>query len=253
MLGVCLAAVFGVCAVASASAMASARPEFKSCIVAKKNSVTKKYEGEFDGSLCSSTPTKKEEESAAKTGKKYDLVEATTGTKFTGTSGGTTLTADGLAVKCKHDTVAGEITSQFEDSEKITFTECSAKVGATTVPCGTAGTIETAQLAAELFFLDETETQAAFVFSGGGGGVFAEFNCGATAVVVEGFVVGKAENSTKGATANFALTATKPPQQALKTIWESGTLGPVSLESGGKEATLKTKETQGPTTVHVYL
>lgn len=250
MLGVCLAAVFGVCAVASASAMAEGRPEFKACVLAKKNPVTKKYEGEFDGKLCSSTPTLKEEESAAKTGKKYDLVEVEANASFTGTSGGTTLTADGLAVKCKHDAVAGEVLDQFSTTEKITLTECSAKVGATTEPCGTAGTIETKQLAGGLYFVNEAETESGFALNGEEG-VFAEFNCGAKAVVVEGFVLGKAENSAKGMTANFALNGSK--EQAIKTAWVFGSpIGPLSLESGGKEATLKAKETQGPTTVHVY-
>lgn len=251
VLGVCLAAVFGVCAMASASAMASEPPaEYKKCVTAPKNAVTKKYEGEFDGKLCSSTPTKAEIESAEKTGKKYDLVEAVAGETGTVVGGATSIYADKILVTCKRTKGTDEIIDQFEGSEKLTLTECSRKVGTTLEPCGTAGTIETNLLRNELHFINAAETEAGVALSAESG-VVTEYSCGTTKVVVEGVVLGSVVNSAKGVTFTFATNTKK--EQVHKTAWIFGEeVGEVSLVSGSEQASLKAKLTQGPPLVHVY-
>jgi hypothetical protein len=251
VLGICLAAVFGVCAVASASAMAENLPEYKACVIAKKNPMTKKYEGEYDGKLCTATPTKTEEESAAKTGKKYDRIAVAPGTTFAATGTAVTITADGTAVKCKHGNGKGEILNEFEAVEKLTFTECTAKVGKVTEPCGKAGTIETNPVENNLYFINAEETEPGVAFSSEGGGVVMEFNCGAKAISIEGFVVGTVINGAKGQIIAFAVNAKK--EQARKTVWLFGSeTGGLSWLSGEHEATLVMKDTQGPVGVGVY-
>jgi hypothetical protein len=238
-------------AVATSSAMAEGRPEYKKCVLAPKNAVTKRYEGEYDGKLCSNEPTKTEIESAEKTGKKYDLVEIVEGEKGTVVASATSINADGILVTCKKGTGTVEVLSQFEGAEKLTLKECSHKVGTVAEPCGTSGTIQTNEIHNGLFFINEAETEKGIAFLPEGG-VLTEYSCGATKVVVEGTaVIGTVTNSSKGVAVAFATNTKK--EQLHKFAWFFATpIGPLSLESGGKEATLKAKLTQGPPLVHAY-
>jgi hypothetical protein len=236
MLGLCLVAIFAISAVAAAGAYASGRPEYKAC--GKTPKVGKTYPtGEFSNKECTDPAS----------GGKYRLEEVAEGTSFTSKSKATVITADGKTVKCKKDTGAGAILSQFEGTDKITFADCAVN-GNKKEPCGTSGSIETNQLATGLFFVNEDETENGVALIGEEG-VFADFKCGAQTVVVEGIVLGLIANTSKGEKITFAVSG---GHQALQDAWFSESSIPAHLESDGEEATLETTEEQGPKGVGVF-
>lgn len=225
IVGLCLAAVFAFSAVAAATASASGRPEFRKC------GKTPKVEGKLPtGEFANKECTEAQAEG------KYRLEAAAEGTSFAGKSKGATFTADKKSVTCKKSTSAGSTISRFSADVTITFSKCV--ITGTKEPCGTEGTITTGPLEANLFFANEEE-KAAVVGLNDEAGPFAEFKCGTETITIEGFLLGTIKTTKKGTTSTFALSGGK---QAVTTVWENGTLGPVSLESGKEEATLEMTE-----------
>ncbi len=269
-LGLCLVAVFAFSAVAAATASA-ARPEYKKCAKAGKETVEWKegapphekakkkavYTGAWENKECTKEDTTDVYRSkGANPGPegKYEQLEVaepfTSKSKtatFTFTAGGKPVT-----VICKKDTDAGEILDQFTDTEKITFSDCT--ISGTKTKCGNVaeGTIETEQLTSNLYFLNEGETEDGVALANEETGVFASFKCGSETITLEGFLLGSVTNDgTKGETITF--TTNGSGEQAHKGVWFGDhELGPLSLESEGQEATLTTTDEQGPKDVGVY-
>lgn len=237
IVGLCLVAVLAFSAVAAATASASERPEFLKC--GKTPKVEKKQPtGEFSNKECTE----------AQAEGKYRLEAVAEGTPVTGKSKAATFNVDGKVVKCKKSTSEGTLFTQFEDHVTITFSKCGVN-GSSKEPCGTEGTITTGPLDADLFFANEEEKEAVLALFGEAG-TFAEFTCGTETIAIEGVVVGTVKNSKKGATFTFAVNGSN--EQAVKTLWNFGEFGPVTLESGGKEATLEMTDEQGPKGVGVF-
>lgn len=224
MLGLCLVAVFALSAVATASASASGRPEFKMCV--------KKKDGNYNAGCASHSAMGKG---------KAELKEVAAGMKFTSKSKATKIKADGKVVTCSKDTDKGELLDQFTEMVTITFTGC--KTGSTT--CGSAGTIKTGLLSGNLYFINASESERGIAFSNEETGVFAEFKCGSETVVLEGDLIGATKNSSKGLTITFAVNGSG--EQAHKAVWFSETeIGPIALVSGEEEATVVGTDEQGP-------
>jgi hypothetical protein len=236
MLGVCLVAVFAIGAVASASAMAEGRPEYKHCGKAAK--VGKTYTGEFSDKGCT-TPV---------ANGKYQLEEVAENTEFTSKTKAVTINANGKAIKCKKGVDKGAILSQFESNVTLTLSGCAVN-GNKHEPCGTAGTITTDPLSTGLYFVNEAETEPGVALFGAEG-VFAEFTCGATNVVIEGTLLGNVKTTSKGMALTFATSAGK---QALQQAWFFETPIEVHLTSGESEVTVEGVDEQGPKGVGVFL
>lgn len=236
IVGLCLVAMFAFSAVAAATASAAARPEFLKC--GKTPKVEKKLPaGEFANKECTE----------AQAEGKYRLEAVTFGTPVTGKSKAVTFNVDGKVIKCKKSTSAGEISNEFEATVTITFSKCGVN-GSSKEPCGAEGTITTKPLGAGLYFANEEEKEAVVLLEAGGG--FAEFTCGTEPIAIEGFVFGSVKNSKKGVTLTFALNGEH--KQAVTTGWFFGPLGPATLESAGKEATLEMTDEQGPKGVGAF-
>lgn len=235
MLGLCLVAVFAMGAVATASAMAKGRPEFKKCGKAAK--VGKVYTGQYSDKGCTI---------AAEHGK-YQREAVAEGTAFTSKTKAVTINVKGKAVKCKKGTDKGSVLDQFDAAVTLTLSSCTVN-GNKAEPCGTAGTITTDPLNAGLYFLNEEETQTGVALSGTEG-VFAEFKCGAETIAIEGALLGTVKNTTKGQTDTFAISGGK---QAVQEVWFGG--GPIEthLTSGESEVTVEATDEQGPKGVGAF-
>jgi hypothetical protein len=254
MLGLCVVAVCGFGVVVVASAFAEGGPEgsapgYYRCVKAKKEG--KVYTGRYGEKECLTGA------SPANTGK-YELETVKSG-KFEGKSKKSTLTVHttkGVAVTvvCKKDKSRGEIVGENEVVlETITFEDCVGN-GSKSDPCGNVGpeTIETNPQEGLLVWLNEAATEPGELLAGEH---FAVFKCGGEEVVVDGFVVGTATLAgKKGPTITFALNGSK--QQAVKTFWFAGFLGPFNLytePNAGEqlEATLESVEAQkGPAGIY---
>ncbi len=242
IVGLSLVALFALGAVTAGSAFASERPEYKKC--GKTPKVEKKTPtGEFSNKECTE---------AASEGK-YRLEGVPANTPFTSKSKGATFKIHGKIVKCKKDTDSGEILSQFVDTEKITFEDCYINGNKKEAACGNAAsnTITTEQLGSQLFYINEAETENGVALYNEETGVFAEFKCGTETVVIEGILLGSIKNTSKGETITFAVNG--GGEQAHRAAWFVGSeMGPLTLESGGEEATLETTDEQGPKGVGVF-
>lgn len=235
MLGLCLVAVFAMSAVASASASAEGRPEFKACGKAAK--VEKKYTGQYSDKGCTI---------GAENGK-YQREEVAGGTEFTSKTKAVTINVNGKAVKCKKGTDKGEIIEQFDAESTITLSGCTVN-GNKSQPCGTAGTITTDPLTVNLFYLDEEETQVGAALIGEEG-IFAEFECGAESIVIEGALLGTVTNTKKGQTYTFAVSGGK---QAVQEVWFFGSPIEAHLTSGESEVTVEGVDESGPKGVGAF-
>ncbi len=231
--GLALVAVFAFSAIVAGSAFATPNgPEYKLCAKAPK--VEKKYTGEYSDKGCTTEATEG----------KYKLEEVAEGTAFSGKSKASTFTIAGKVIKCKKDTVTGSILNQFRDTDKIIFSSCTVN-GNKSEPCGNVapGTIETAQLESNLYFVNEAETQPGIALNGEEG-VFAEFKCGAETIVIEGVALGTITGG-KGITATFAVSG---GHQAIQEIWLFEHSFKARLESNNEEVTLETTEEEKPAT-----
>ncbi len=229
IVGLCLVAVFAFSAVATATASASERPEFKKCGNTPK--VGKKLPtGEFSNKECTD----------AQAEGKYRLEEVAEGTPFTSKSKAVTINADGKVVKCSKSTGTGAITSQFTESASITFEKCGVN-GSSKAPCGTGGDITTGALTGSLFFANAEENEAVIALDAEGG-AFAEFKCGAETIVLEGVLVGTIKNSKSGETLTFAVEGGHQAVQGADVFGEE--VSGLTLTSGGNEATLATIDEQ---------
>jgi len=236
MLGLCLVAVFAMSAVVSANAWAEGRPEYKKCGKAAK--VDKKYTGQYSDKECNVS---------AENGK-YQREEVAENTAYTSKTKAVTINVKGKAVKCKKGVDKGSIVSQFESTLTITLSGCAVN-GNKAEPCGTAGTITTDPLATGLYFVNEAETEAGIAVFGSEG-VFAEFKCGETSVVIEGILVGAEKNTKKGETLTFATSGGK---QAIQDAWFFETPIEAHLTSGESEVTVEGVDETGPKGIGVYL
>jgi len=198
IMGLCLAAIFAVSAVAAVSASA-ALPEYKTCYKTVK--VAKKYTGSYTDKLCSkaATPTEITE------GKKntYEVGDYTHSLKLTFTGKGKkpiNRTINPLEgdkeegnVLCKAEAVVGTVIGPKETTFKSTWTGC--KGGGT--PCQSTGAaseeIKGAQQDGTLLYLDAAKTKVGIRVKAAVGNVLAEYECagGAVKIKATGEVIGE--------------------------------------------------------------
>lgn len=235
MLGLCLVAIFAMSAVASASAWAEGRPEFKNC--AKASKVGKEYAGHYSDKGCTV---------AAEHGK-YEREEVKEGTPYASKTKAVTINVKGKAVKCKKGADSGVIHNQFGGEETFTLSDCAVN-GNKAESCGASGTVKTDPLTTALYFVNKAETQPGIAIYGTEG-VFAEFKCGTENIVIEGILLGAVTNTTKGQTDTFAISGGK---QALQDAYFSGEGIEAHLTSGESEVTVEGVDETGPKGVGVF-
>jgi hypothetical protein len=242
--------VLVVGALAAAGASAAEPPALLKCVKATKEGKT--YIGHYTSKECTTA-------SEVETGGKYEREEPEAKMPFAAKGKATTITAAGKVVKCKKIVGSGEILSTQALHETIEFQKCGVN-GSTKAPCTTTGsavgTIKTGLLTGELEYVNPEETQIGLLLFRFGPS-WAEFNCGAEAVVLRGALLGSLANTTKGQTISFKVVGGK---QEHKIYWdeeeESTKVGtfPLNLftEPGEKEATLEMAEEDGPKGVAAY-
>jgi hypothetical protein len=193
--GVCLVVAFAFSAIVVASAFAEGSPEFVKCVKVANT-------GKYSEKAC------EKEASPAGTGK-YERELVTAGTKVTGKSKKTTITAVGVngnsqTIVCKKDTLTGEFeqSSYFRAFTKLE--DCEGN-GSKTDKCGNSGA-ETIEWHTTFYarYLEPGETEATQR------GIVipypAGFTCGTEEVALSGILVGTAENTSKGVSIALGVT-----------------------------------------------
>jgi hypothetical protein len=239
IVGLCLAAIFAMSAVAAASA-AAAEPEYSSC--GKTVKVEKKYSGMYTSKLCSpaalSATNEGEYERVAPT-KLPAKLKSTSGVTYIYLSSRETKTVTEI-VKCMKDKDEGHIINKREADLKITFEECEADSGVLTgAVCGTPGAkkendIVTETLVSKLVWLNEAETEIGIAIAPEAGKPIEKVLCGGieTAELL-GSMVGKVspvEEATKTDTLSFTASPTTGVQEYVG-YWEGATFQEDALYS----------------------
>jgi hypothetical protein len=236
-LGLVVAAVLALGALAATTASAH-QLTYRTCVKAAK--VGKVYTGKYSDKECKEVNAKGEG--------KYEAQPVAEGTPYTGKDKAVTITAAGKTVTCKKGTEAGEYVAEKVATEEFTFSGCSTgKKEACQSPSAAAGVIASSAAKTKLVYLDAAETQM---------GVFVippqpmfEYTCGATAVAIEGRLVGSYENTKKGPKLTFATSGGKQQQQFFYAEEsEEEAFGPFTLytEPGEAEATISVVVEDGP-------
>ncbi len=148
IVGLCLAAMFALSAMAASSAFAG---EYGECVKAPKVGKPAKYLGHYTNKECTKKATKAEEE-VGKTNK-YNWQSAA-GKTYTDSTKTAELKSAGGVIKCTASTSTGEITGWQSDTDNVTFTGCELSVtkGLCNSEGEPAGTIKT--FALKTFLLD---------------------------------------------------------------------------------------------------
>jgi hypothetical protein len=205
IMGLSLAAVFAMAAMATASA--SAAPSFYEC--AKVAKVGKFYTGKYNDKNC----TEVNSESHGK----YELVAGVgKGKAFKGKGAGAVLhtPAVGGEVTCKGSKDEGFNTLTGQDKVKVTFTGCVSLAKPCNSPGAKKGEIKTNPLSGTLGYISATGPKVGVSLTGEGGLPSAEFACGTGAgslnIVTTGAVIGEitgdVNHINKEATDSFTVT-----------------------------------------------
>ncbi len=215
IVGLCLAAVFALSAVAATSASAAA-PEYKVCAKAAKSGKT--YTGKYNNKTCSEVNAKGEG--------KYELEswEAAKKKEFKGKNGVSTLDSYIPAsesepwkggtvvgdVTCKSGKSVGDITGPKTSTVTVEFKTCTSEGKKCTSPGAKTGSIVTKKLTSTLGYIDEGKAVGSLVEAGAGGGdPSAEFTCEGLGILTTGSVIGvnsvNVNTVSKAATQTFAV------------------------------------------------
>lgn len=215
-----LAAAVALVALSGASvATAAGAPEYLACGKAKKNKVTKKYEGHYTDKNCS-------EANMANEGK-YERVAAKFPIKTAAKKFGETKIylynppehKNEAEVPCKEGSESGTINNSREQTITITYKECIVPVtgkfpGPCSSPGKSSGEVVTEPLVTKLVWLDEAETVPGIVVEPatmGGAYQYAECSGGNVKVKTTGSLLAKltpAGELTKLLTATFNASPT---------------------------------------------
>ena len=186
IVGLLLAAILALGAVAASSALAAGGPEYLACGKAKKEG--KKYTGKYENKTCS-------EVSGTSEGK-YERAAAKFPVKFKSKIGATKVhvydpkdSSEDAEVICTKGKDAGAITSSTAGTVTITEEGCNVPVedengnkskfpGACNTPGQKSGVIVSKPLATKLVWLDEAHTEPGIdIQPAEAGGVFEEADC----------------------------------------------------------------------------
>jgi hypothetical protein len=227
IMGVCLAAVLGLAAVAASSALA-AQPEYFTCVKAKGGTYQKS---------CSSSKEGGE-------GGGYKREPVKTPSKFTDKSGLSVFTAfvpgTGIAgeVKCAKSTSKGAIISSTQAEDKIVYEKCeSSSVTCTSTQAGEKpGDITTNALLTTLVGTSEARSGVGVLVEAKSGGNLAEFNCGASKFETKGSVTGEETENVEVASKHWG------------NVFEVNVSGEPTIATGGSKTTLLAAITEGSNT-----
>jgi hypothetical protein len=230
VMGLCLAALFALCAMVVASASAETAPSYKVCVKAAKSG--KLYTGKYTDSKCSKAASEAEIKEGKKN--KYERAEWTSAKKkgFKGKNKGNPhnnlinpLTGEGKPGKnegtteCTKESVVGEVTGPKTEKWKTVYTHCEAQES----ECNTAGAkngeIKTEELEGTLVFLNKEKTKVGPRVKGlGKGGELAQYEClgGTLKVEVYGEVMAEV-------TGNINITNNKTKTEVKE--------GPLAMQS----------------------
>lgn len=234
IVGLCIAGVLAISAVAAGSA-AAAEPEYLTCAKAAK--VGKTYTGKYTDKHCSEVNVKGEG--------KYERTAVKVPDKFKSKSGVTTIYLYEAAthtlklkVECKKDKDEGEIFNSREAKLRITYEECEPQGTALSGKCTTngqakAGTVVTEPLVSKLVWVNEAETEPGIdVQAAVPGGPIEKMVCvGAENAELLGSMVGKispvnAASKTQTLTFNASPTTGEPE---FFGTWEGAAFSPETL------------------------
>ncbi len=146
----------------------------------------------------------------------YEWLPGAANKHFVSAEGKSTFETPGkVKITCVSDTDEGEYTGTTTDTEKITFKECvtTAPKGAACTSAGqTSGTIVTTTLTSTLGVINAAKKEIGVSLEGPEG-VFAEFTCGETRVVITGSVIGKVPTNKMESKFSVAYSAAKGKQK----------------------------------------
>jgi hypothetical protein len=236
-LGLFVAAVLALGALAATTASAH-QLTYTTCVKAAK--VGKTYTGHYTDKECKTVSPKNEG--------KYESEPVAEGAPYTGKDKAVVITAAGKTVTCKKGTEAGEYVAEKVATEEFTFSGCSTgKKEACQSPSAGAGVIKSSATKSKLVYLNPAETEVGiFVIPAQ---PFLEYTCGATAVAVEGRLIGNVENTKKGPKLTFATSGGKQQHEFFYAEEsEEEAFGPFTLftEPGEAEATISLVVENGP-------
>lgn len=232
-------------------------PAYATCVKLEK--IGKKYAGGYTDNECMTPATAAEQQEGKHN--RYERREVSAGPFEAASRHGATIATHGMngtteSVVCKKGLVRGAFEeSDVYASQKMIFEKCFAN-GEKSDPCGSqnkgAEEIESQPLFSALVWLSGPRTEPGILLEAEGEQV-ARFKCGSERVDLEGYLVGAIEDTKKGHTITFALSASG--QQAHRSAWLFASEVPrlALYTQDGKahlEATLQAVEEQPGTGVY---